>query len=126
MLEIIDVKFIYLKSKCNTVVSDFYFFIVSLAILDIFIGVCATVHLALLTNEKKAFIEALKHSRTFIFFAFLFDKIIKFSAVSAAIFLITFFSIWSVAGLSGFHTYLLATSQTTNEDVSHSFAPHPA
>jgi palmitoyltransferase ZDHHC9/14/18 len=82
----------------------FYFFITSVAILDIFIGACSALHLGLLSNEKGAFIEAIKHT-----------------PVSAAIFLITFFSIWSVAGLSGFHTYLIATSQTTNEDIKGTF-----
>lgn len=38
----------------------FYFFITSLAILDLFIGACTIAHLAMVTNETKAFIDAIR------------------------------------------------------------------
>ena len=43
---------------------------------------------------------------------------IKKSPTSVAVILIAFFSVWSVVGLAGFHTFLILKEQTTNEDVS--------
>ena len=43
------------------------------------------------------------------------------SPTSAIVILISFFGMWTVIGLAGFHTYLIAVEQTTNEDVSFSF-----
>lgn len=43
------------------------------------------------------------------------------SPTSVIVVIITFFSCWSVIGLAGFHTFLAASNQTTNEDVSKYF-----
>nr|CAG4640655.1 EOG090X01OT [Eulimnadia texana] len=82
----------------------FYTFIVSLAFLCVFIFACAITHLVLLTRGDKPFLEAIKES-----------------PASVLVAVICFFSVWSVLGLAGFHTYLTTSNQTTNEDIKGSF-----
>ncbi|XP_046875246.1 palmitoyltransferase ZDHHC18-B isoform X1 [Hypomesus transpacificus] len=83
----------------------FYTFIVSLAFLTAFIFGCVTTHLALRSQGGKGLIFALQES-----------------PASAVELVICFFSVWSILGLSGFHTYLVASNLTTNEDIKGSWS----
>ncbi|XP_061903503.1 palmitoyltransferase ZDHHC18-B-like [Entelurus aequoreus] len=79
---------------------SFYTFIVSLSFLTVFIFGCVTTHLALRAQDGKGLFLALQQSPG-----------------SAVELVICFFSVWSILGLSGFHTYLVASNLTTNEDI---------
>ncbi|XP_043529219.1 palmitoyltransferase app isoform X2 [Frieseomelitta varia] len=83
----------------------FYAFIVSLAFLCVFIFACAVTHLIMLTRDERPFLEA-----------------VKISPGSVVVAIICFFSVWSILGLAGFHTYLTTSNQTTNEDIKGSFS----
>ncbi|XP_053956104.1 palmitoyltransferase app isoform X1 [Anastrepha ludens] len=83
----------------------FYLFLVSLAFLAVFIFSCSVTHLVLLLKAEHEVFEVIKKAP--------FTVIVVF---------ICFFSIWSVIGLAGFHTYLTTSDQTTNEDLKGSFS----
>lgn len=83
----------------------FYMFLVSLAFLAVFIFACSITHLVLLMKKEQE-----------VF------RVIKAAPASVIVTFICFFSIWSVIGLAGFHTYLTTSDQTTNEDLKGSFS----
>lgn len=83
----------------------FYMFIMSLAFLCVFIFVCVITHLVMLSQKSQGFLEAIKESPA--------------SVIEGVI---CFFSVWSILGLAGFHTYLTTSNQTTNEDIKGSFS----
>ncbi|XP_023268990.1 palmitoyltransferase ZDHHC18-like [Seriola lalandi dorsalis] len=83
----------------------FYTFIVSLSFLTAFIFGCVTTHLALRAQGGKGLVFALQESPG-----------------SAVELVICFFSVWSILGLSGFHTYLVSSNLTTNEDIKGSWS----
>ncbi|XP_051527913.1 palmitoyltransferase ZDHHC18-B isoform X2 [Myxocyprinus asiaticus] len=83
----------------------FYTFIVSLSFLTAFIFGCVTTHLALRSQGGNGLVLALQES-----------------PASALELVVCFFSVWSILGLSGFHTYLVAANLTTNEDIKGSWS----
>lgn len=82
----------------------FYTFILSLSFLTSFIFACVVTHLTL-RSQRKGFVEALKET-----------------PASVLELVVCFFSVWSILGLSGFHTYLVAANLTTNEDIKGSWS----
>ncbi|XP_069051582.1 palmitoyltransferase ZDHHC18a isoform X3 [Lepisosteus oculatus] len=83
----------------------FYTFIVSLSFLTAFIFGCVITHLTLRSQAGKGLIVALQES-----------------PASVLELVVCFFSVWSILGLSGFHTYLVASNLTTNEDIKGSWS----
>jgi hypothetical protein len=75
-----------------------------LALLCVFVFACIITHLILL-SKKGSLLDAVKESPA--------------SVVEGVI---CFFSVWSILGLAGFHTYLTTSNQTTNEDIKGSFS----
>ncbi|XP_068180434.1 palmitoyltransferase ZDHHC18a isoform X1 [Antennarius striatus] len=83
----------------------FYSFIISLSFLTSFIFGCVITHITLRSQAGKSFVQAIQES-----------------PASVVELVICFFSIWSILGLSGFHTYLVASNLTTNEDIKGSWS----
>ncbi len=84
----------------------------SLAFLCVFIFGCSITHLVLLGKEEEG---ADGKDLTFV------DAIRK-SPSSIVVVVICFFSVWSIVGLAGFHTYLASSNLTTNEDIKGSYS----
>lgn len=98
----------------------FYMFIVSLAFLAVFIFSCAMTHIILCKYPSILLSVFFLNS---IYFTVTKENepviaVIKETPSSVLVATICFFSVWSVIGLAGFHTYLTSSDQTTNEDVS--------
>uniref|UniRef100_A0A4W2GG88 Palmitoyltransferase n=1 Tax=Bos indicus x Bos taurus TaxID=30522 RepID=A0A4W2GG88_BOBOX len=81
----------------------FYLFILSLSLLTIYVFAFNIVYVAL-KSLKIGFLETLKETPGTVLEV-----------------LICFFTLWSVVGLTGFHTFLVALNQTTNEDIKGSW-----
>ncbi|ELT90031.1 hypothetical protein CAPTEDRAFT_178009 [Capitella teleta] len=77
----------------------FYLFLLSLSIYCVFVFACVVTHLILRKSSSSSS-----------------------SPLTILEAIVCFFSIWSIIGLAGFHTYLTATNQTTNEDIKGSFS----
>lgn len=82
----------------------FYLFLLSLSCLCIYIFAFSVTNLVMLTQQKGTIMAAL-----------------SVSWASSVEIVISFFAIWSVVGLTGFHTYLTSTNTTTNEDMKGSW-----
>uniref|UniRef100_A0A667YVI6 Palmitoyltransferase n=1 Tax=Myripristis murdjan TaxID=586833 RepID=A0A667YVI6_9TELE len=87
----------------------FYSFIISLSFLTSFIFGCVITHLTLRSQAGKSLVQAIQQS-------------LDYSLLTVVELVICFFSIWSILGLSGFHTYLVASNLTTNEDIKGSWS----
>ncbi|XP_020665326.1 palmitoyltransferase ZDHHC14 isoform X2 [Pogona vitticeps] len=82
----------------------FYMFILSLSFLTVFIFAFVITHV-IHRSQQTGFLNALKDSPASVLEA-----------------VVCFFSVWSIVGLSGFHTYLISSNQTTNEDIKGSWS----
>ncbi|NXU78153.1 ZDHC9 Palmitoyltransferase, partial [Oreotrochilus melanogaster] len=88
----------------------FYLFILSLSLLTIYIFTFNIVYVAL-KSLKIGFLNTLKET----------PGTYPSTARKGLEVLICFFTLWSVVGLTGFHTFLVALNQTTNEDIKGSW-----
>ncbi|XP_061581642.1 palmitoyltransferase ZDHHC9 [Cololabis saira] len=82
----------------------FYLFTLSLSLLTIYIFTFNIVHVVMRSVDK-GFLNTLKETPGTVLEV-----------------LVCFFTLWSVVGLTGFHTYLISLNQTTNEDIKGSWS----
>ncbi|XP_035264965.1 palmitoyltransferase ZDHHC9-like [Anguilla anguilla] len=82
----------------------FYLFTLSLSLLTIYIFTFDIVHVVLRSVDSG------------------FVSTIRDTPGTVLEVLVCFFTLWSVVGLTGFHTYLISLNQTTNEDIKGSWS----
>uniref|UniRef100_A0A1A8QU32 Palmitoyltransferase n=1 Tax=Nothobranchius rachovii TaxID=451742 RepID=A0A1A8QU32_9TELE len=82
----------------------FYLFTLTLSLLTIYIFAFDIVHVVMRSVDK-GFLNTLKETPGTVLEV-----------------LVCFFTLWSVVGLTGFHTYLISLNQTTNEDIKGSWS----
>lgn len=82
----------------------FYLFTMSLSLLTIYIFTFNIVHVVMRSVDN-GFVSTLKETPGTVLEV-----------------LVCFFTLWSVVGLTGFHTYLISLNQTTNEDIKGSWS----
>ncbi|KAK1163137.1 palmitoyltransferase ZDHHC9-like [Acipenser oxyrinchus oxyrinchus] len=82
----------------------FYLFTLSLSLLTIYIFTFNIVHVVLRSVDS-GFVNTLKDTPGTVLEV-----------------VVCFFTLWSVVGLTGFHTYLVSLNQTTNEDIKGSWS----
>nr|XP_061792989.1 palmitoyltransferase ZDHHC9-like [Nerophis lumbriciformis] len=82
----------------------FYMFTLSLSLLTIYIFTFDIVHVVMRSVDD-GFLSTLKETPGTVLEV-----------------LVCFFTLWSVVGLTGFHTYLISLNQTTNEDIKGSWS----
>ncbi|XP_041871576.1 palmitoyltransferase ZDHHC18 isoform X1 [Corvus kubaryi] len=123
----------------------FYAFILSLSFLTAFIFACVVTHLTL-RSQRDGFLATLKTTPARYPSAgsscsgcpaplitnregpgalcrmILFLETSLTFVFTVLELVICFFSVWSILGLSGFHTYLVASNLTTNEDIKGSWS----
>ncbi|KAJ8351195.1 hypothetical protein SKAU_G00226710 [Synaphobranchus kaupii] len=88
----------------------FYLFTLSLSLLTIYIFTFDIVHMVLRSVDS-GFVSTIRDT----------PGTYPFSRALLQV-LVCFFTLWSVVGLTGFHTYLISLNQTTNEDIKGSWS----
>jgi palmitoyltransferase ZDHHC9/14/18 len=83
----------------------FYMFLASVTVLTVYVMTLGIIHL-LLIAQTATMLDAMRATPG-----------------TCVEIMICFFSIWSLIGLTGFHTYLIGFALTTNEDIKGSWAP---
>uniref|UniRef100_A0A3B3Z541 Palmitoyltransferase n=1 Tax=Poecilia mexicana TaxID=48701 RepID=A0A3B3Z541_9TELE len=87
----------------------FYLFTLTLSLLTIYIFAFNIVHVVMRSVDQ-GFLNTLKETPG------------TYPLNMNTFLLVCFFTLWSMVGLTGFHTYLISLNQTTNEDIKGSWS----